>query len=162
MTRKTFIIDDCEVTAGGVLFYKKNKLLMIRCNGKLEDFGGKADPNDSNIYETISREVEEESNNIFKKEDLYKKIIKKKVYISVKSKYLFIFVKVNKNYNVGDFGNREIYENIPRTVEWVHMDKFKNKDFVSENLAWRLRTKDFFQTIFGLKNKNITTLKKSE
>jgi hypothetical protein len=152
MPRKTFIIDNCEVTAGGIVFYKNNNLLMIRCNGKLEDFGGKADPKDMNIFETISREVDEESNNIFKKDELYKKIISKKVYISKKSKYLFIFVKVNKDYNVEEFGNREIYENIPRTVEWVSIENFKDKEFVNENLAWRLRAKEFFKTIFDLYN----------
>ena len=43
---------------------------MIKANGKYEDFGGKTDRNDKSIEETVAREAEEESNGIFRKEDV--------------------------------------------------------------------------------------------
>ena len=116
---------DNEIKAGGTLFYfydkKCNvlKFLMIKCFGKYEDFGGKTEKKDPNIASTICREVEEESNFIFKKNKLLKRIKDLKPLYTKNSKYLVYFCKLadNENYDTSVFGSKEIYENIPRTVE---------------------------------------------
>src|ERR1700744_3977297 len=86
-----------DVKAGGVLFYKIDdddhiKFLMIKNRGKYEDFGGCTDNGDKNIMETIAREVQEESNNIFKKKDILNRIKTITPIYSKISKYLLYII----------------------------------------------------------------------
>ena len=139
------------VKAGGVIFYHIDGMninfLMINNRDKYEDFGGKTDPKDSNYEETVAREVEEESNNIFKKTDILKKI-KNMVPIYTKhSKYLLYFIEIDKLLDPVKFGDCEIYENFPRTVEWISVFDLKNPKFIKEKLNFRLRFKEFFDKV---------------
>ena len=144
-----------EIKAGGVVFYfydkKKHELkfLMIKNRNKYEDFGGKTDKKDSCIEETISREVEEESNSIFSQSKTLERIKKKQPLYTPNSKYLLYFCRLKKSehFNPIIFGDKEIYENIPRTVEWVSYNQLKNSKFIKENLSYRLRFKHFFEKI---------------
>jgi hypothetical protein len=144
-----------EIKAGGVVFYyydRKNnelKFLLIKNREKYEDFGGKTDPLDKTIEETIAREVEEESNEIFTKTNIIKRIENKNPLYTKNSKYLLYFcrLKSSENYNPSIFGTKEIYENIPRTVEWISYDKLKNSSFIKKNLSYRLRFRTFFTKI---------------
>jgi len=141
-----------EIKAGGVMFYtydKKSrdlKFLMIKNRNRYEDFGGKTDKVDLSIEETVAREVEEESNGIFKKSDIIDRIKDKKPIYTKNSKYLIYFCKLkkNENYNADIFGDREFYENVPRTVEWLTYGALKNSSFVKDNLNFRLKFKHFF------------------
>ena len=154
---------DNEIKAGGVMFYtydKKSrdlKFLMIKNRNRYEDFGGKTDSEDSSIEETIAREVEEESNGIFKKTDILDRIKDKKPIYTKNSKYLIYFCKLkkNENYNTDIFGDREFYEDIPRTVEWITYGTLKNSSFIKDNLNFRLKFKHFFDKMNKLNSKYI-------
>jgi hypothetical protein len=128
MVRKIFYYDGYKekpITSGGILFYKDDKLLMIKCQNKYEDFGGKSEMKDKNIYEMVAREVNEESNGIFK-EDYLIDIISKLdcIYIS-RSKYVLFFVELKDDYLEKDFGKYELHDKIKRTVKWVNIRDFK-------------------------------------
>lgn len=121
-----------EIKAGGVLFYQFNKqnelqLLLINKNGIYEDFGGKTEFIDSSIFDTITREVIEESNNVLNNEFFKDKLSynQKHIYIK-KSKYLLFLIKLEQHYDLNNFGNMEIINNIPRTVELIDYIDFKN------------------------------------
>jgi hypothetical protein len=157
MGRPTFYYNEdnktYEIRAGGVLFYKKNQnmtgefetyLLMIRNRGKLEDFGGCTDDVDKDIYDTISREVEEESNLIFKRSDIKSRIEKCVPVIIEKSKYMLFFVSLTESeekLTEAQFGTREIHDNIERTVEWINAEKLQDDNFFNNELNYRLKIK---------------------
>jgi len=141
-----------EIKAGGIVFYRygsngKIKLLVMYSNKYYKDFGGKTDINDKNIKDTVSRETEEESNGIFTQEILLKKYFDKKKYIELynkQSKYMVYLIKIKKKYKPADFGDVEIYENIPRKALWLTPEKLKSKIHV------RLNFKEFIDTINNL------------
>ena len=148
-----------EVRAGGALFYKIENdnlyFLMIKTKDKYEDFGGKTDENDLTIYDTIAREIEEESNNIFNKNDIMERITDLKPIYAPKSKYIIFIIKLTeneKNINVLTFGDMEIHDSIYRTVEFVPYYNFKNKTFINNQLCFRLKFKNFFFFINELYN----------
>lgn len=142
--RPTFYFNNDDlypIRAGGVMFYYKHDntcdFLMIYCKQKYEDFGGRTDKKDSDIIETISREVSEESNNVFTKEFVKEKISDSQaVYIKI-SKYLLYFIELNEYYDTAIFGNKETHDNIQRTVEWVPYKNLLDQDF-SKKLNFRV------------------------
>jgi len=120
-----------EIRAGGVIFYtfinEKLHILLIKKTETniYEDFGGKTDMLDLTILDTISREVDEESNKIFSQENI-KKILENNIKNNVynrKSKYTIYFLEIS-NIDCTLFGNKEIHDNIPRTVHWISYDEF--------------------------------------
>lgn len=153
--RPTFYLDKTSkkfpCRAGGVMPYYLTKngiyFLMIKNNGVYEDFGGKTDEKDRSIRDTIVREAQEESNFIFPRKSIRSQIKNNGIYIH-KSKYLFYFIKAEKYYDVSIFGDREIHDNIPRTVEWVHIDTLSDKKL----LHYRLRSKIVERALEKLKN----------
>lgn len=143
-----------QIKAGGAIFYhiddKKNlKFLMIKNKNKYEDFGGKTDMNDLSIEETVAREVEEESNKIFTKKEIIENIKNLTPIYTQASKYLLYFYEIKDDtlYDPQIFGDKEIYENISRTVEWVPYFQIKSSIFINQCLNPRLRFKTFFETI---------------
>lgn len=144
LDRPTFDYNEKPVRAGGILFYKKNietdkyELLLIHSRNQYEDFGGCSDVKDKNIQDTIVREVYEESNKIFKKKFIRKKIKNSEPIYIPRCKYLMYFVELDKYYNPTDFGDTEIFENIQRTVHWIDYDNFENEDFIN-SLNFRLK-----------------------
>lgn len=121
----------CEVKAGGVLFYIKKdlqvELLLISSQRGYEDFGGCTDICDNDIIDTISREVEEESNGIFNKKYIREKIKDlDPIYIKI-CKYVLYLVEVEEYHDPLIFGSMEIHDNIERTVEWVKLSDLPNK-----------------------------------
>jgi hypothetical protein len=122
-----------EIRAGGVIFYKfqggKLKLLLInKTHDQLyEDFGGKTDMEDYTILDTITREIYEESNKIIKKKFIMRKLLNKnscELYNN-KSKYLVFLIKLNFHVTGKQFGNKEIHDDIDRTVEWIDYEKYE-------------------------------------
>jgi hypothetical protein len=142
-----------QIRAGGIIFYKYNKetcepdFLMIKCKKKYEDFGGKTDAVDKCIEETVAREAQEESNNIFKKNEVLKKL---KTHIGAYckfSKYLVFICRTDIEYDPKKFGDYEQHDKLSRTVEWIPYSKLKNPEFIKKSLHIRLRFRYFFQRI---------------
>ncbi|ARF08861.1 hypothetical protein Catovirus_1_911 [Catovirus CTV1] len=135
-----------EIKAGGAIFYKYAEddlyLLLTKTNNKYEDFGGKIDDDDKNIYETISREIEEESNGVFKKDHIMKKLdeCNDNVYSKVSKYYIAILPldEEESQIDVKAFGDKEIHDNFARTVEYVSLTTFLDSSFQS-NLNFRLK-----------------------
>lgn len=148
---------DKELKAGGIIFYKDKKLLLINSNNKIEDFGGKTEPKDKNIYDTVAREVEEESNRIFNFNDIRNKIEDENYIYIPWSKYALFFIELDKYYDIKIFGNKEEYENINRTVEWVTLDEFlsRKKNFRLIGKSVRYKIKDILSSKKIIYKKNI-------
>lgn len=129
------------IRAGGVMFYKVNDgnidLLLIHNNVRdyYEDFGGCTDEKDKSIEETIAREVEEESNGKFKKNNIIQRLkFAKKSYTNT-SKYLMYFIQVNteeEQYVSEDFGDKETHDNISRTINWYPLENVLKDEFISK------------------------------
>jgi hypothetical protein len=170
-SRKVFFFENNinnETKAGGVIFYKKNKnslqndaikFLFIESfddkgNKRVEDFGGKTDLTDENINQTISREVVEESNNIFYYDNIYQRVItsNKKIFIK-KCKYLVVFCelvetdKIFLNNDTDIFGDVETFTGMKRKIKWFPISLFKNKDFCNNTLHIRLQNNDIYEYI---------------
>jgi len=159
--RPTFYMDEekqIELRAGGILFYKYNDdktnfdLLLIYSRNNYEDFGGCTDEQDKNIIDTVSREVNEESNGIFKVDDIKEKIKDINPLYIKHCKYALYCVELIDNYNPKDFGGKEIHDNIKRKVEWVSFDNFSDNDFVAK-LNFRLRAYNVLNYLKTLLNK---------
>ena len=158
-----FYNDDPEqpIKAGGSLLYKVNHttkdidLLLIRNTqkDKYEDFGGRVDDQDTCIKETIAREVEEESNRIFKRKNVVKKLRTKNSVYFKNSKYVIFITALSKrhlNIDVSKFGSRETHDCLDRTVEWVPFSKYKQNSFI-KSLNFRLKFKELFDKLIQLK-----------
>lgn len=167
-SRVTMYVNDDDakpVTAGGVLIYKKvnNKmmLLIIDCDGKYSDIGGKIDPIDTDIYDGISREVEEETNGMIKREEIVERL-KTAPYTYVKgSKYVIYIVEASnkeKHLTKADFGDAETHDNLPRTIAWVSRDELVMPATIKFKLNWRMKSRSLMDKLaeiekqFKLKN----------
>jgi hypothetical protein len=145
---------ELEIRAGGAIFYKiindDIQFLLIHSRGKYEDFGGRTDKIDKSINHTIAREVDEESNNIFKQKDILKRIKNLQPIFTRKSKYqiyIIPLIDTELQINVKDFGDREFHDDIPRTVEFISINKLLDKDFIKNNLCFRLKFSGFFKFV---------------
>ena len=114
-----------SIRAGGILFFhEKLGYLMqkVESNGLFEytDFGGKTDPVDVDIVDTILRELREETNYtlFFSREDIKNKSTVK--YLEV-SKYLLLIHRVQADFalEIENMGDKELCNHHMRTVEWV-------------------------------------------
>ncbi len=141
--RPTFYYDTYMLRAGGILLYKivNNEiiLLMIYNKGKLEDIGGRTNAIDGTIYDTIAREVVEESNNIFNKDDIKNRIndnIHQPIIHSHSKYMLFLVPLINDEYNLTEeiFGTVELHGNIERIFKWINLT-----DLAKNNLNRRLQ-----------------------
>ena len=163
-TRPTFYyMNDLSkpIRAGGVLFFNYNKsrieLLMIKKFSKYlkyEDIGGKTSECDNNIYETVAREVSEETNNVINfiiiKNQLH---LAKCIYIP-HAKYLLFIVKANsyeRRLKTEIFGNKEIHDDINRTIEWVNSNDFLNNKLRVNSRLHSHELKGFLKEYFKIK-----------
>ena len=119
--------------------------LMIKCNDRYEDFGGRTDPKDKSIRATIVREVSEESNEIIPTKYTSYQIRGSGIYLP-NGKYLLFLIKAEYDYDPESFGTEEICEKIPRTVEWIPVTDIVN----SFNLHPRLQSEKFFNALLLL------------
>lgn len=136
---------DNSISAGGCLFYKINNnrlyLLLIKYADPnwplLDDFGGQVDQNDITIFDTITRETTEETNNIITKDYLLDWIQngETKSFYNKVSKYYLILIEANENFynNTDIFGSVEFADNIKREIKWF--DYLKNKNKLSHRLG---------------------------
>lgn len=151
-----------DITAGGVILYRiinnKVELLLATNRHKYEDLGGRTDNEDKDISNTISREVYEESNKLINKQSILNRIksrIKRKDYILSKtSKYLLFIIPANHNESKLEskqFGDKEIHDNIPRTICWVPISEFLDPETIKNKLNFRLKNRNIFEYIKKLK-----------
>jgi|SRR5579862_730898 len=156
---------DNVVTACGSLFFKEVNsdiyLLLIKYENPkwphYDDFGGKVDEQDDNISSTIMRETSEETNGIISKDMMknfpptlmeYSKkgnifpnrlgAISSKLFYTKQSKYCLQLIEVTNSFfqDTSVFGDREITDDIKRTINWYKYENVKN------NLAMRLRNNE--------------------
>ena len=157
--------EDMPVKAGGVLFYRFNKdamdLLLVDNEGTLEDLGGCTDAKDTDIYKTVSREVDEESNGKFKRNNIEKRIRVAEEYVYIpRSKYIIFLEEVTDKeakLKMTDFGNREIHDDIPRKVKWVPLTIFLTQEVIQHKLNWRLKHKHLFDKLKQIKSDKSTS-----
>jgi len=160
--RPTFYYNEDKnmpIRASGCLIYKiynnEIKFLMIKKthDEKYEDIGGKTDINDITEFDTISREVEEETNMVIDKNIIkYQLSRSKSVYIS-NSKYILYLIEANsyeRNLKSKYFGRKEIKDNINRTVEWIGIENIiENKLNFNPRIANDI-LKNFLKDYFKL------------
>jgi hypothetical protein len=136
ISKKIFYLNndkECPVKAGGVLFYKYNnknelKVLVINKNNRYEDFGGRIESRkDRNIIDTVSREVAEESNNIFQNDYISEELNKLQPIYIKDSKYLLYVIELDKEYSEKSFSDMEYYSKCFRNVEWLLFENFITK-----------------------------------
>ena len=100
--RPTFKCNFGDIRAGGVLFYKIvddiKQYLVIITKGVYSDLGGKSELCDKTIYDTIAREVNEESTNFYTTAFVYNRIINEQpIYLS-KAKYILFVLPIDSQY----------------------------------------------------------------
>jgi len=104
----------------------------------------------------VAREVAEETN--FKiDQEIIKHQIKssKSIYIPI-AKYVLFIVKANsyeKKLTSDDFGNKELFENIDRVINWITIDDFLHKKI---NLNPRLKSYELNEFLKFLIVNNLT------
>jgi hypothetical protein len=161
--RPTFNLDDNEekpVKAGGIIFYRFTKndmeLLLMESRGMIEDLGGCSDNSDKSICETVAREVDEESNNMFEKDDVMERIEKSNVHIYMKkSKYVVFLLQATPDetkFKSKDFGEIETHDDIPRIVRWIPLSVFLQPEVVQHKINWRLKSNALFNKLKEIKN----------
>lgn len=123
------------IRAGGVLIYKKYKgkikFLLIRKltfgDNMHEDIGGKTDIDDIDIYDTVSREVSEETNKVINQDEIKEQIKKSTPLYVPFSKYLIYLVEANETQmklKPSSFGDEEIHDSIKRKIYWIYAYNF--------------------------------------
>jgi len=157
-TSKYIITKDFkEFSAGGVLLYDKNlNFFMIISSRGFEDFGGKMDKKDKDIYECVAREAFEESNEILNKLSIKRRIKKVKPIYNEKSKYLLFVIPMTKKeekIDVSEFGKMEKHDKIKRIVEKVPIENLLSSNFIKNKLFFRLKNKNILKYLFDLKKK---------
>lgn len=145
MSRKIFKINNIEIVAGGALIYRYTRdgleFLMIENNGKYEDIGGKSEMKDTDIIDTIIREVKEETNNLVNVSR--DRFLENSKIINPNSKYCIYLIAANnieKVLNTIDFSDIENHTRIYRKIKWISF-----KDYLrylkERKLNYRLLTK---------------------
>lgn len=159
--RKTFYLNSDKekpVTAGGVIIYRfvaeNVELLLADTRGNFEDLGGRADQKDDDIVNTVAREAYEESNKILSKKEIMKRLNEVQPIYIEKTKYaLFIIPALEKEVRLvgSDFGDREIHDDIERTIKWIPLAVFLLPEIIKNKLNWRLKSKQVFDRLKALK-----------
>jgi len=160
-SKKTFYLDDKKeqpVTSGGVILYRFVKgnmeLLLVESRGGFEDLGGRIDDGDKDIYSTVAREANEESNELLSKITIKKRIKKSQFAYMEKSKYVVYIIEADKKevkLVSEDFGDIEEHENISRKIKWIPLDTFLLPDIIKHKLNWRLKNKVLFDILKSIK-----------
>ena len=159
-SRKVFLINRSKddrlikslVTAAGTLFIKvvdgRIYLLLISYTDQryslLDDLGGRAEVYDKSIYQTIDREVKEESNEIIQIDS--ENLECTSVYMP-ECKYLCLITKLNEDAypDTSIFGTLEHTNQLKRTIEWHEFtDQLKPK------LSHRIRQQSIYDELLKL------------
>jgi 8-oxo-dGTP pyrophosphatase MutT (NUDIX family) len=110
---------------------------------RYEDIGGKTDFSDSDELDTVSREVNEETNLIISEQIIKQQLYNSKCIYIPHGKYILYFIHAN-SYESGltkeCFGDKELHDNIPRTIDWVNIENLINNKL---NIHPRLCANEF-------------------
>ena len=157
---KTLYIDDNKtmpVIATGILIYKNvcgnMKLLMIDVDNRYEDIGRKIENQDKTIYDTVCRGIEEETNGIIKRDDIYDRLHKSQYIYNPKSKYVIHILEASiteKKLQKNDFGDKEIYNQRNRIIGWIDRKKIANRNIFKFKLNNRIQNKILFNTLLSI------------
>ena len=136
------------IKAGGVLLYRKNKnteeteVLLIHkvLANEWEDIGGRTDVIDSSIWDTIEREVREETNGLIhvSKERLYNS----RVVYNDNAKYLLCILPATEEetgLTTLDFGSVETHDGIYRHIYWIPLRIYLTTQFLTMCANFRLK-----------------------
>lgn len=151
--RKTFYYNNDEskpITASGILFYrnpKKMEILLIESDGMFEDIGGKTESFDETVFETVIREVEEETNGVIKITDEGR--LNNSIYVPRAKYELFIVEadKFEKELESDIFGDKEIHDNYNRKIKWIEKEKILDKTVFKFKLNYRLKSLELFNRL---------------
>jgi len=168
--RKTFYINNDTtkpIRAGGVIVYRKNKnhtvdLLLIFSRGIYEDIGGRTDTTDTDIYDTVAREVEEETNNIISCESIKDRLNSSKYVYCVRSKYIIFLVEATEKeacLESSIFGKIEIHDNISRLIKWVSVDTILDATVIKYKLNYRMKNPHLFNKLKDIRYDAITSIR---
>lgn len=133
--RPRFELDGNRVCAGGILLYRYHNyqfqvlLQYLPHKNMYEDIGGRTDEGDKSIFDTVSREVEEETNSVILANPISKQIINCPRIYSVFGKYVLFMVKANsyeRNLKTDQFKDKEQIDDIKRTIHWVPIKQLRN------------------------------------
>lgn len=157
MPKKIFVVDDKEVHAAGCLFYKRSptciQLLIQENNKKYEDIGGRIEKADADIYDTVNREIEEETNGLITNT---KDRLKKASYVYIpNAKYIIFIMEATKEeakYTKESFGTIETHTNINRAMGWIYLIELLAPLIVKYKLSWRMRNKILFHKLHEINN----------
>lgn len=152
--RKTLFLNDDEakpITAGGVLIYKnfggKLKFLVIDSRNMYEDIGGKIDQEDNTIYDTVAREVEEETNGQIKAKNIVNRVKNAPYIYTPRSKYVIFIVQASSREELlkkEDFGDMEIHDNFKRYIGWIEKSILLTPEIIKTKLNPRMRNRLLF------------------
>ena len=162
INRKTFYHKDNKdepIRAGGVILYKHVnntiELLLISSRGLYEDIGGCVDNEDEDIYDSVSREVEEETNAVITYDAIKHRLYDSDSVYSKQSKYIIFIVEATNeeaNHESEIFGNTENHDNISRTINWIPLKTFLSKNIVKYKLNFRLKNTYLFNKLKNIPN----------
>jgi len=136
MIKKKFFYNENEVLSSGILFYtiiNSKKYILLRKDNKKNkecwsDIGGKCDFNDISIYDTISRESLEETDNkilnllkLKDKEELKEWLVKSKskIFYNKYCKYLLFKIEL---FNL-DYKDIKVIHAENTVISWIHYNK---------------------------------------
>jgi hypothetical protein len=161
--KKVFYLNNDEekpIKAGGVVLYKVEnqiiQLLMIEIECIYEDLGGKVDPEDETIFDTVAREAYEESNYLLDQKKIKERLFLAKYVYVPHSKYMVFLIEANIEESLLTsrlFGNKEIKDNIERIIKWVPVKYLMKQEIIKHKLCTRLKHKDFFDIVNGIEKK---------
>ncbi len=116
------------IAAGGCIFYKCTTdaiyVLLQLIGNRYEDLGGKVEQTDNDIYDTVAREVNEETNNIIcNVVDIKNRLLSAECIYIPNAKYMLFFLEATPHemhIESTSFGEIETHTQIPRTVHWIN------------------------------------------
>ena len=136
-----------KVTAGGLLIHnKQNNKYLLQYNynkNRWDDFGGKVDWGDNNIFDTIIRETYEESNYLIANKNNKINFNKCSFYYIKDCKYFLTIIDSNNIKICGDlleYGEIEQSGGYKRKLEWININN-KNKINLNGRLKYYFNKK---------------------
>lgn len=101
--------------------------LLQKKKNRYEDFGGRVDPSDQTVFDTITREATEESNGQLDRESLLQRLFTSTVfYYHQQANYLYAILPATAEEASlidSDFGSIEAHDQIERQVSWVPLSQ---------------------------------------
>ena len=102
--RVCFYCNKGDILAGGILFFRiiNNTLEYLTCitKDKISDIGGKTELKDNSIYDTITREVMKETNNLFTQDFIMSLLQNNTPLYNPSGKYLLYIIELNYDISI--------------------------------------------------------------